>query len=205
MRNSKNPPVYSQVAYDIASKIAAGKMRVGEKFSGRSLMASEYKVSQETIRRALRQLADLDIISVEEKSGATVLSRENAAAYLEKFTSETGLRDLKQKLKELMKRQADLQQEIVDLVQRIADLSERFPHSGPMKNYEFELSPDSSLIGKTIGQLKFWQNTGATIVAIRSEGEILLSPGPDAVLRPYDILVVTGEPQILEQVRNYIA
>ena len=32
MRNSKNPPVYSQVAYDIASKIAAGKMRVGENF-----------------------------------------------------------------------------------------------------------------------------------------------------------------------------
>ena len=69
----------------------------------------------------------------------------------------------------------------------------------------YETAVPHSWVGKTIGQLKFWQNTGATIVAIRSEGEILLSPGPDAVLRPYDILVVTGEPQILEQVRNYIA
>ena len=55
MNHSPNPPVYSQVAFDIASKIVSGEIKVGERFTGRSLMGSQYGVSSETIRRALGQ------------------------------------------------------------------------------------------------------------------------------------------------------
>ena len=52
MSRSANPPVYSQVAFDIASKIArldealarhaaSGEIREGERFTGRSLMGSQ--------------------------------------------------------------------------------------------------------------------------------------------------------------------
>ena len=45
---------------------------------------------------------------------------------------------------------------------------------------------------KGVRELEFWQNTEATIVAIKSGGRINLSPGPNAVFHPYDILVVAG-------------
>lgn len=45
MKQSASPPIYSQVAFDIASKIVSGEIKVGERFTGRSLMGSQYGVS----------------------------------------------------------------------------------------------------------------------------------------------------------------
>ena len=46
-------PIYQKIAIDIASKIAAGKYKAGEKIYGRSMLAAHYAVSPETIRRAM--------------------------------------------------------------------------------------------------------------------------------------------------------
>ena len=61
MKNNATPPIYSQVAFDIATKIATGELEEGQKFTGRSLMSSQYGVSPETIRRALKQLSDMEM------------------------------------------------------------------------------------------------------------------------------------------------
>lgn len=63
MKHSDKPPVYSQVAFDIAAKIAVGELKEGDRFSGRSLMSSQYGVSPETIRRALGHLSYLGIVA----------------------------------------------------------------------------------------------------------------------------------------------
>ena len=49
-------PIYQKIAIDIASKIAAGKYKAGEKIYGRSMLAAHYAVSPETIRRAMFML-----------------------------------------------------------------------------------------------------------------------------------------------------
>ena len=38
-------PIYQKIAIDIASKIAAGKYKAGEKIYGRSMLAAHYAVS----------------------------------------------------------------------------------------------------------------------------------------------------------------
>ena len=48
----------------------------------------------------------------------------------------------------------------------------------PSPNYEVPVPKDSPLIGKSIGELKFWQSTGGTIVAIRRGQTVILSPVP---------------------------
>ena len=53
------PAQYLQIAVDVASRVAGGDLREGDRLYGRSVMASEYGVSPETIRRALRLLADM--------------------------------------------------------------------------------------------------------------------------------------------------
>ena len=166
MRNSALPPVYSQVAYDIAMKIAKGKIKENSRFSGRSLMSAEYGVSQETIRRALKQLADMGILDIQKASGVVVISQAKAASYIEKFQTSKDVRWLKTQLKQLVLQRQELDAKIYNLMGQILDLNERFVNSDPLQNFELELLPGSSLIGKTIGQSQFRQQTKATIVAV---------------------------------------
>lgn len=59
---------YMRVAVSLAERIAAGELREGEKLSGRSKLSPEYNVSPETVRRALRLLADMKVVEVKEQS-----------------------------------------------------------------------------------------------------------------------------------------
>ncbi len=204
MRNNPKPPVYSQVAFDIATKIASGELEENSKFTGRSLMSTEYGVSQETIRRAFKQLADMEIISVQQNIGATVISKEKAVGYIEKFQTGKDIRSLKAELRALLDERDKVNTRIVQLVDKITDLGDRFKSSDPLRNYEFEILPGSKIIGKSIRELEFWQNTEATIVAIKSGGKINLSPGPNAVFEPYDILVVAGKLDSVDRVKSLI-
>lgn len=49
-------PQYIQIALSIARRIAGGDVPEGAKISGRSKLSSEYNVSPETIRKAVRLL-----------------------------------------------------------------------------------------------------------------------------------------------------
>ena len=52
MRQAVVPAQYLQIALDLATRIARGELAEGSRIYGRSVMASEYGVSPETIRRA---------------------------------------------------------------------------------------------------------------------------------------------------------
>jgi len=46
---------------------------------------------------------------------------------------------------------------------------------------EFKIPEGSPLIGRSIGDIRFWEHTGATIIGINRTGELVLSPGPKLV------------------------
>jgi K+/H+ antiporter YhaU regulatory subunit KhtT len=52
--------------------------------------------------------------------------------------------------------------------------------------------------------LNFWHNTAATVIAIRRNGQILISPGPYATLEDKDILYFIGDDECLERVRRFL-
>ena len=204
MSRSANPPVYSQVAFDVASKIASGDIREGDRFTGRSLMGSQYGVSSETIRRAMRHLSDMGIISVQNNVGSTVLSQKRAREYVEQYQEDKDLRALKAELREMLAQRDALNEKINATVQRIIDLGERFWRSDRMRTYEFRVS-DGPAAGQSIGGLQFRQRTGATIVAVRSGETVLLSPSPQTVLHSGDVLVVACELEQIEAVSDLLA
>ena len=72
------PSQYLQIALDLAGRVARGEFPEGSRIYGRSVMASEYNVSPETIRRALRLLADMQVVEIRPQSGVVVLSASNA-------------------------------------------------------------------------------------------------------------------------------
>lgn len=53
---------------------------------------------------------------------------------------------------------------------------------------------NSSVIGKTIGELKLRKKTGVTVIAITREGHTEINPGPESTIQAEDVLVLLGGP-----------
>ena len=205
MKQTVVPSQYLQIALDLARRIAKGELPEGSRVYGRSVMASEYNVSPETIRRALRLLADMKVVEVKPQSGAVVLSADSARRYIENFEESADVRALRQQLKELMAEYADLSRRLSDTVTALVKSRDTFAAAGdPLPNYEVPIPKGSPLIGKSIGALKFWQSTGGTIVAIRRGQTVILSPGPYAELFDGDVIVLVGSPAAAEAAHNLI-
>lgn len=205
MKQALVPSQYLQIALDLARRIAGGELPEGSRVYGRSMMASEYSVSPETIRRALRLLADMKVVEVKPQSGAVVLSADSARRYIENFEENADVRSLRLQLKGLMAEYADLHRRMGETINALVRRRDAFAAAGePLPNYEVTVPKNSPCLGKSIGALKFWQSTGGTIVAIRRGQTVILSPGPYAELYAGDIVVLVGSPAAAEAAHNLI-
>lgn len=205
MRQAVVSSQYLQIALDLARRVASGELPEGSRVYGRSVMASEYSVSPETIRRALRLLADMKVVEVKPQSGAVVLSADSARRYIENFEESTDVRRLRIQLKDLMAEYADLHRRMGETVNALINRRDAFASPGePLPNYEVTVPRDSPCLGKSVGALKFWQSTGATIAAIRRGQTVILSPGPYAELYAGDTVVLVGSPAAAEAAHNLI-
>ena len=206
MRTTVAPSQYLQIALDIAGRIANGNLPEGSRLYGRSVMASEYSVSPETIRRALRLLADMKVVEVRPQSGATVLSADNARRYIENFSEAADTRALREQLRGLLEQYTELNRKTAETVAALIKSRETFAAAEePLPNYEVTVPPQSPVLGKSIGALKFWQSTGATIVAIRRGQSVILSPGPYAELYEGDVIVLVGNAVAAQAARRFVS
>lgn len=197
------PPVYSQIALDIASRIVRGDLKENSKIYGRSIMSSEYGVSPETIRRAMKLLEDMGIVQTKDKSGTTVLSAEKAKLYVERFGEENSVRAMRDKLVGLTKQQENINKQIIEISGSIIRVNEMNSQANPFNNYEINIPDNSSVIGYTLGDINFWQETQATVIAIRREGKIILSPGPYVLFKQGDTVVFIGDVSCVQTVTNF--
>ena len=206
MKQSVVPSQYLQIALDLATRIAKGELAEGSRIYGRSVMASEYNVSPETIRRALRLLADMKVVEVKPQSGAKVLSADSARRYIENFEEGADVHAMRAQLKSLLEEYDQLSRRLTETVTAFIKSRETFAAAvEPLPNYEVPVPKDSPLIGKSIGALKFWQSTGGTIVAIRRGQTVILSPGPYAELYGGDIIVLVGSPAAAEAAHHLVS
>ncbi len=196
-------PIYRQIIDQIRFGIASGQLKEGDKLSGRSKLSPEYNVSPETIRRTLRLLADMKVVEVKEQSGVYVLSADNARRYLHNFADQTDIRGKQQQLKELLVRQEHLNRQMAALCRDILDETSQTPDALP--NYYCRIPDDWPHSGTTVGALRFWQATGATIVAIRRGLSYIVSPGPYAELYAGDAVIFVGGVKAREAVSHFFA
>ena len=198
-------PQYLRIALDIASQIADGELAEGQRISGRSLLASEYGVSPETIRRALRLLSDMKAVEVRDKRGVVILSADSAKRYLQNHESRSEQQDQHARLRALFEKSRAVSQEMLDVYAQILQEREHPTASGEaLPNYEVRVTERSRIIGRSIGALHFWQQTGATIVAIRRKQSIILSPGPYAELYCGDTILFVGTRDAAEAVEAFV-
>ena len=197
-------PRYKQIAVDIANRIYHGSINEGEKIHGRSTLAGEYNVSPETIRRSIKLLEDMDVLTVSKGSGITVLSKDKAYSFIERFQEVESLGIMKNQLESLINKKREIDGQVNELVNRITDLSDRLKNVNPLNTVEVPIPKSWKKSGDTIKDLKFWQNTGGTIVGIRREENLIISPGPYATIEEGDTILVVGDYNVINNVSNYI-
>jgi K+/H+ antiporter YhaU regulatory subunit KhtT len=197
-------PAYERIAIDIANRIYDEKFKVGEKIRGRSTLASEYNVSPETVRKAIKILEDVEIVQSTKGSGVVISSRENAYKYIKRFSGLTTMKELEIQMRTLISERERLDEELGQTVEKMFDFTRKLRHTNPLSPIEVEIPATCIHIGKTIAELMFWQNTGGTIVGIKRKGELTLSPGPYASIQPEDVLLIIGDEKTYERVIHFM-
>jgi K+/H+ antiporter YhaU regulatory subunit KhtT len=196
--------VHESIAMDLAERIANGEFAVGEKLSGRTLLASHYRVSAETIRKAVAILRVANVVSVSQGKEVLILSAEQAEAFINHQATMQSAYSLRQELDLLLEQKTEINKRFDDIVYQITRYTDRLRNLQPFNPVEVTVKMTSKAIGQSIKQLKFRQRTGATLVAIRRGVEIIVSPEAEAVLQQGDRLVVVGQFDVLEKVDCFI-
>lgn len=204
MAKRTTTPAYLKIAIDIASRIVNGDFTEGEKLSGRSTLVGLYNVSPETIRRSVALLKDMDVVWVEDKSGITIRSKDNANSFLKKFRTKNEFANIKHDIKTLLDEKNTLEVKLEEKIGNLIEFATQLRNVGLIIPYESLVEPNSLIIGKTLGELNFWNNTGATIIGVKRNDELYLSPGPYFAIKENDIIVYVGESDVIQNVKNYI-
>jgi len=203
-KNKIVKPVYQQIAMDIASKIANGYYQSGDKVYARSVLASQYGVSSETTRRAIAILADMNIVETNKGSGVNIISTENAIKFVKQFEDIKTVNDFKNEVLNSIERQkvenSYLKEQIIGLI----DKMDRFKDTNPFIPFEIRITKRSPYCNRTISEINFWHNTSATIIGIKRDECLQMSPGPYAILGENDIFYFVGDEDSHERVKKFL-
>ncbi|MDD3013797.1 MAG: TrkA C-terminal domain-containing protein [Candidatus Gastranaerophilales bacterium] len=204
MNEQVQHPRYIGIALDVAERITKDEFVEKQKIKGRSTLAGEYNVSPETIRRAMTLLADLEVIQILPNSGIVIKSKNNAFDFLNKFSSKENLFSIRTKIKKLIYERNLLNKEIDNNIDLILENFTQLKNIELIKHYECEVTKDSIVKDKTIYDLKFWHNTGATIIGVLRNKELFISPGPYFAFAEDDRIIFVGTDDVKYRVKNFI-
>lgn len=197
-------PKYQQIAADVASKIANGQYQEGQKIYARSSLAIQYGVSSETARRAISILQDMSIVSATKGSGVTITSMEKAMHFVKQFNEIQSFTELKADIMDSINRQYLEFQALQEHVNKLIDRTDRFKSINPFIPFEITITNKTSQIGKSVSENNFWHHTNATIIAIKRDDELIISPGPFASFMAGDIFFFIGDEDCHERVKHFL-
>ncbi|TDA66907.1 MAG: GntR family transcriptional regulator [Clostridia bacterium] len=195
---------YVEIAGDICRRIALDELREGQKVFGRSSLAGRYNVSPETIRRALSLLQEMGIVAVLPGTGVIIRSREAAESYLAELGQRQVLQEMQKKLSELLQQRNRLDGQIEGLQKELLEYTMKMA-TRLQKVQEVKVPANSALVGQTLATAAFRASTGATVLAIRRNGEEYFSPPAETQILPGDILVIIGPPEAQAEVRKLVS
>lgn len=198
-------PIYKKIAIDIAERIIEGIYSEGEVLNGRSTLAAIYNVSPETIRRAAMLLEDMQILYSSKGKGYIITSVDNARIFINRNKSVGNVHKQRFLINELLKEKKEIDDKLSSVIDELVDFTSRLKDTNHIVPLEFNLPKDCIYIGKTIAEMNFWQNTGGTVVGVKRDGRLLLSPGPYLVLTEGDILIAVGENEILKSIPEFLS
>ena len=197
---------YIKIAQDICGRILVGEYQEGMMLKGRSVLASFYNVSPETIRKAVNLLAKEKIVEIKRGVGIFVDSALHAQQFADKWKDKTWVQNKYATLLNLLEEKRQLDEEIDVAIKDMRD-SFTYQTKEAVQLQEIMIPLDSWLDSKKIGDVYFYNYTEATIVAVvtKEEGRADTSPGPDYVLHGGDKLIfVSKDTMTFDRVASFL-
>lgn len=191
---------YQEIAMDIAHAIMMGEYREGVKIHGRSTLAGRYKVSPETIRRAIAVLQNVGVVVVNQGVGITVTSKAMAEKFVKSYNQKGEIQVFVEDLKKMMDQRRETDLKIESHLNKFLGYTDRLM-SRWLDVGEIEIGKNSPAIGLTLRELKVRERTGTTIVAVVRDGLEQFSPEAEFVLRAEDVLLAAGSPEGQEKLK----
>jgi K+/H+ antiporter YhaU regulatory subunit KhtT len=188
---------YINIAVDIATRIARGEYREGQRIFGRSSLAGRYNVSPETIRRALAILEERGIVELHPGIGVTVRSKSNAEAYLAEYGQRQILSDIQRRLHEYLEERSRLDGEIVRLTDELLDYTFKMA-TRLQRIHELRVEANSPLAGKSLEDVQFRTRTGGTVLTVQRHTKEIVSPEAHTIIQAGDVLTVIAPPEAIE-------
>ena len=196
---------YEKIALDIAYSIVNDEWKMGDIIKGRSTLSGKYSVSPETIRRALKLLEELHVVEVIEKKGMLIKSKTAAVAYIKEYQSKDHVLSLRENIAKMIEEKRVIEDNMLVKLDKLIEEAVLLKNVGIIYPLEFKIPEGSPLIGRSIGDIRFWEHTGATIIGINRTGELVLSPGPKLVFFEGDVVFYVGNsPGNSERVNKFI-
>jgi DNA-binding GntR family transcriptional regulator len=206
MKEPSSAARYIKIAQDICSRIMSGEYQEGSILKGRSVLASFYNVSPETIRKSVNLLAREGIVNIKRGVGIFVLSVLHAQQFEEKWKDKTLVQNKYENLLQLLQQKKDLDTEIDTAIKDMKD-SFAFQTKEAVQLLEIVVPEKSWIDGKKIGEVYFWNYTEATIAAVvrQEDGVAMTSPGPEYVLHAKDkIIFVAKDKLTFDRVASFL-
>lgn len=195
-------PKYQQIALELAKRISDGRYAEGEKLHARSTIATNFHVSPETARKAIIVLGDIGVVTVKHGSGFFVASSAKATEFIEQYQDVESIENVKREIHESAKRQQAESQHFLGLLNSLVEQTQRYNEDNKLQPYEVVVK--EGFAASTVSELNFWHNTGATIVAIKHQNKMIVSPGPLTVIEPGDFVYVVGDELAYQRVANFL-
>jgi K+/H+ antiporter YhaU regulatory subunit KhtT len=194
---------YEQIAIDIAQKIVRGEYRVGQKLSGRSLLAGTYNVSPETIRRSIALLQNMGVTEAITGSGVIVKSKKLAEEFLNEYNERQEILFLQNKITNMLEKRRQLDLELEKELSRLLEFT--FRRASLFQQIEeVVLPPNSWMVGRTIAETNLRHRTGTTILAVTRKGEEIYSPPAKLTLEGNDVLIIVGTTVAREKLKKVL-
>jgi TrkA domain protein len=80
----------------------------------------------------------------------------------------------------------------------VAQLSEEHSELPGVITRQFPVTEGSPFAGHALGEARIRTRSGASVVAIVREGQVVPSPAPNDTMNPGDLLIVVGTPEGLD-------
>ena len=140
----------------------------------------------------------------EKGSGVTIKSRQNASNFIKQFNKRETIESIKEKIFQSVDHQKQEMEALNQYLSELIQASEHFRSMNPFMPFEIHITKDCHYLNRNLSDIQFWQNTGATVIAVRKQDELLRSPGPYIELCEHDILYFLPQDDSTQRVTEFL-
>ncbi len=193
---------YLSIAYQIAKRIVSGELTEGRRLSGRTLLSSEYQVSSETIRKAIKVLETYGVVESKERSGIVILSQKEAESYMNRYVTQKEDRRLIKDTEEALKDLSHAESKAQHLARKLISVT----RTGffPFDFFTLDVHETNPHVGKTLQELDLKRQTGSLVIGYEKAGLFYQNPEATLAIEAAMTLYLLGDLTVQKKTEEYL-